>query len=334
MIRSGRPITVTYSRGEHPESTHDIHGVIVRGGTVIDAWGDIDARYFPRSAFKPFQALAVIQSGAADAHGLQPRHLALSMASHSGEPKHTEAVMAWLEAIGLDEAALHCGSHRPFAEAAGDDLIRPGQPFTARHHNCSGKHTGMLTLMRHRDLPADYETYEHPVQVAIRDIASRFMGCDLDQAPWGYDGCAVPNYAVTLTALATGYANLTTPPDGYGDAASRLLAAWAAHPDLVAGSNRFDTALMLATGSRVLSKQGAEGVQGALIPETGTAIVLKSADGSQRGTEQAMRTLIERLEDAPTIDAAVLSEHWPAASGNITNARGDVIGRVVVDIPN
>jgi L-asparaginase II len=324
------PITVTYSRGETPESMHRVIGVIADAQAVREGWGAIEAPVFPRSSLKPFQALAMMASGAADAYGLGPEQLALSMASHSGEPRHTERVMAWLEKLGLAESALHCGSHPPMYGKSADALIREGTEPSPRHHNCSGKHSGMLTLMHHLGAGPDYEDYGHPVQVAIRAMASRFLGVDLNAAPWGRDGCAVPNYAFPLRALAQGYARLTSPPEGLERFCERLLAAWAAHPDLVAGCERFDTAVMLASEGRILSKGGAEGVQAALIPGLGLGLAVKAEDGTQRAAEQAMAALMARL-GALDLDNPELAKQWKPASRTITNARGDVIGRIRVD---
>ncbi|MEM6903852.1 MAG: asparaginase [Pseudomonadota bacterium] len=329
MTKQYGPIEVTYSRGDMVESRHQVVAVRSTVSGVQACWGDVSKPVFPRSSFKPFQALAVIASGAADAVNLQPHQLALSMASHNGEPRHAQAVMAWLDTLALDEAALHCGTHPPMGMQASADLYRAGAEPTARHHNCSGKHAGMLTLMKHLDGTPNYEEYDHPVQVRIRELAGQFLEIDLAEAAWAPDGCAVPNYALHLSALATGYARLTQPPNDLEAACKRLLDAWAARPDLIAGADRFDTAVMLATESQVLSKCGAEGVQAALIPATGVAFAVKAKDGGQRAAEQAMADLLAR-EHALDLESRELAKHWQAAARSLVNERGDVIGQIAV----
>lgn len=331
MSRHDQPISIVLTRGDTDESRHRVRAVIASADGPVESWGDIEAPVFPRSSLKPFQAMAMIASGAAEAYHLAPEQLALSMASHSGEPKHADLVMAWLGWLELDESALHCGSHPPMSVEATYELVRQGQTPSARHHNCSGKHSGMLTLARHLDAPPNYEDYDHPVQAAIRATASRFLGLDFDTAPWGRDGCAVPNYAVPLRALAQGYARLLTPPDDLAEGCQRLLAAWGAHPDLVAGSNRFDTAVMRISKGRVLSKAGAEGVQAALVPERGLGLAVKAEDGAKRAAEQAMAALLGRLGLLDP-DSEALAAAWPEAGSTIRNARGDTVGHVLTEL--
>ena len=333
MTQQFDPIQVAYTRGDTVENIHAVIAVRATVDGVTNAYGDVSQPVYPRSAFKPFQALAVISSGAAQAFGLKTHQLALAMASHSGEPRHAEAVMAWLKELGLDEGALHCGAHSPMWEKATADIYRHGEEPSARHHNCSGKHSGMLTLMRHLDAPPNYEDYQHPVQVEIRALASRFLGIDLTDVPWSRDGCAVPNYAMPLGALAVGYARLASPPDDLADACSQLLTAWAERPDLVAGSGRFDTAVMLASDSAILSKVGADGVQAALIPSTGVAFAVKALDGARQAAEQAMAELLAK-EGALNLTSFVLIKHWKPSNRALKNFRGDVIGEVAVNLPS
>jgi L-asparaginase II len=75
------------TRGGITESIH--HGVVVAvdaSGDVVAAAGDPEQVVFFRSSAKPFQAIPVIESGAADAFGIMPAELALCCASHEGSP--------------------------------------------------------------------------------------------------------------------------------------------------------------------------------------------------------------------------------------------------------
>src|SRR5690606_27369750 len=78
-------------------------------GTVRHAVGDVHAPMFPRSSNKPFQAVAMLEAGAA----LDGPDLALAAASHAGEPMHTERVLAVLAAGGFDESDLQCPEDLP-----------------------------------------------------------------------------------------------------------------------------------------------------------------------------------------------------------------------------
>src|ERR1043166_7079179 len=75
-------------------------------------------------------------------------------------------------------------------------------------------------------------------------------------------------------------------------AAQRLRAACAAKPWFVAGTGRFDTALMEHFGARVFVKVGAEGVHCGALPELGYGIAVKCDDGQGRAGEVMMAATI------------------------------------------
>ena len=112
-------------RGEFLESIHMGHAVICdASGNIVQAWGDPDQVILPRSSSKMIQALPLIESGAASSAGLTTDQLALSCSSHSSAPIHTDRVSAWLEALGLTDDDLRCGSHDPKDVDAHHALIR------------------------------------------------------------------------------------------------------------------------------------------------------------------------------------------------------------------
>ena len=80
------PVVIEVTRGPVVESRHEgIAAVVKPDGTVVALWGDIDAAVLPRSANKPIQAMAFVESGAVERFGLGNEHIALACASHSGE---------------------------------------------------------------------------------------------------------------------------------------------------------------------------------------------------------------------------------------------------------
>ena len=65
------PVVVEVTRGPIVESRHEgIAAVVKADGTVVASWGDIDRPIFPRSANKPIQAMAFVESGAVETFGL------------------------------------------------------------------------------------------------------------------------------------------------------------------------------------------------------------------------------------------------------------------------
>ena len=78
----------------------------------------------------------------------------------------------------------------------------------------------------------------------------------------------------------------------------RLRDACMAHPEMVAGTGGFDTAIMQAMAGRVFTKTGAEGVFAVAIPELGLGAALKCRDGAGRAAEVACAFLVESLLEA------------------------------------
>jgi L-asparaginase II len=293
----GNPVLVELSRGPLIESIHrGAAAVATADGEILAAWGDVDRPIFVRSAAKPLQALALVETGAADAFAVEDAELALACGSHGGEAVHVARVAAWLARLGLDGGALVCGPHPPLDARASADLVRAGRAPAPIHNNCSGKHAGFLTVARHLGLPlARYGDPAHPLQARIRRTIAEMSGENLDDDRVGIDGCGVAVFALPLRALALSFARLGAPggpaPD-HAQASARIVAAMVAHPDMVAGSGRFDTAVIAASAGGIVSKGGAEGVHAAAIPALGLGIAVKIDDGAKRGAEAAMASLL------------------------------------------
>jgi L-asparaginase II len=286
------PILVEVTRGALVESIH--RGAIAiadADGTIRFALGDVDTPVYTRSSLKPIQALPLVESGAADAFELGDEEVALACASHSGEPMHTSRVAAWLERIGCRDSDLACGPQAPRAEAALEEMLRRGEKPTRIHNNCSGKHTGFLTVARHWGVAtAGYERVDHPVQQAVLTFVQDLSG--YRNPAWGVDGCAAPNFALPLTAFARALAKIA---GRRTVGASRILRSMMAHPELVAGTGRSCTALMHAAHGRAAVKVGAEGVYAGMVIESGLGIALKIDDGAGRAAETAIAAVLDKL---------------------------------------
>ena len=158
-------------RGGILESVHQGHAVICDDtGAIVEAWGDPKAVIFPRSSCKMIQALPLLESGAAEAHGLTDAQLALACASHNGAHIHTAPVARWLADLGLGEADLRCGPQMPDDPQARRELLCSGAAPCQIHNNCSGKHAGFLTLAKHLGGGPEYAEPGHPVQRAVRQV--------------------------------------------------------------------------------------------------------------------------------------------------------------------
>ncbi|MEH6447011.1 MAG: asparaginase, partial [Oceanospirillaceae bacterium] len=141
------PIIVEVVRNNIVESFHRGSAVVVNSqGEVVFSIGDVERDIYPRSALKPLQAIPIIESGAAEKFELSAKEIALSCASHNSEPMHVDTVNKWLQRLDLDASNLECGKALPSYEKAAHEMIAQGHPASKAHHNCSGKHSGMLTL--------------------------------------------------------------------------------------------------------------------------------------------------------------------------------------------
>ncbi|HWA90686.1 MAG TPA: asparaginase [Rhizomicrobium sp.] len=310
------PILVEVTRGPLVESVHrGSVAVADASGKIVFALGDLETPVYPRSSLKPIQALPLIESGAADAFGLGDEEIALACASHSGEPMHTERVAAWLARIGCVESDLACGAHPSRYEPVAEAMIKRGEKPTRVHNNCSGKHTGFLTVARHWDIATEgYERPEHPVQNAILQTLSELSDVTGD-IPYGIDGCAAPNFALPLAALARAFAKLTA------SRGERVVRAMMAQPELVSGTGRTCAILMRSAQGRAAVKTGAEGFFAGIVPELGLGIAIKIDDGAGRAADTVMAAMLSRYGMLGSDDAAQAILRAPVA-----NTVGAVVG--------
>jgi L-asparaginase II len=314
------PALIEVRRGGHVESAHSgAVAVVDAGGATRIAIGDVDRPVFPRSAVKALQALPLVAGGAADALQLTAAELALACASHAGEPQHVATAAGMLAKAGVDERALECGTHWPSGEAAARALVREGRLPGALHNNCSGKHSGFVCVgcLMAKSVGQDVRSFlkgyvqpDHPVMREVSAALQAATGADLDRAPRGMDGCSIPTFGIPLRRLAQGFARFATGiglSADHAGAASRLRAAIASAPFMVAGTGRFGTVVMQHFGKRVFVKSGAEGVYCGALPELGVGIALKIDDGTTARAEVAMATVLEALLPPDDGDIAFLA---------------------------
>ena len=316
------------TRGDLVESVHPVSVAVVRAdGNLIASAGDPSLVSFWRSAAKPFQALPLLEDGAADALAITPAELALACASHSSEPRHLAVAEGLLRRIGATTADLACGPHPPLAAAVAERVIREGIALTPLWSNCSGKHAGMLALARHHGWPlAGYVRPDHPVQRRILGAVAHWTGVPSARIGTATDGCTAVTFALPLGAMATAWARLGRSAE---PGPARLRAAMAAHPELVAGSGRLCTELMAATRGRVLAKVGAAGIYCAAVPELGLGIALKVGDGDSDSASVALLAVLEVLLGRAGLggmyDPAAVARH---GARPVLNTRGAAVGLV------
>jgi L-asparaginase II len=321
------------TRGELVESAH--HGVVVAvdvDGRTIGAAGDPYLPTYFRSSAKPFQAVPLVESGAADRFGFTDAELALCCSSHDAAPWQQQLVRGMLAKIGLGEDALKCGIAPPYDELEAARVKAGLVPPSPVQCDCSGKHTGMLATCLHRGWPI--ETYldpQHPLQQQILKVVASALRMDVDEIALAPDGCSVPTFGAPLHAFAVAFATLATPERAappactHAPALNRLRSAIASHPEHIGGAGELDTDLMEVTGGRIVAKLGAEGLLCIAVPDRNVGIAVSILDGSERARGVVTLAALEQLE---LLSGEELTELHKRQNPPVTNFNGWTVGEM------
>lgn len=294
------PVLAEVFRKDIVESCHrgSVIAVDSKGKVVLEI-GDTDRNIYPRSSLKLFQAIPLLESGAAKKFYLTDAEIALTCASHNAETFHVEAVNQLLNRLDLEVDDLECGPAFPMLEEEKHRMLGEGKQPTRAHHKCSGKHMGMLAQSKYFGVDtAGYSSHGHPSQQAWMQTLSEIIDLNVSALNWERDGCGIPAICMPMERLAFGCALLadtTKLSTNRADAVCRILSAIKTHPEMVAGSDRCCTAVIEGSNGSVIVKTGAEAVYVGVIPELKTGIAIKIDDGSSRGSEVALGATLKKL---------------------------------------
>lgn len=330
------------------ENRHTVHAAIVDvRGHLLYAVGDHTRITLARSAAKPAQALAIVETGALAKYNLDAADLALMCASHSSEDRHVARARGILAKIECGEEDLQCGGHASISDVVNRAWIKADFTPTPVYSNCSGKHAGMLAGTK--ALGADVGSYHHPtsaMQIRVRETVDELCCLEANSSLWGTDGCNLPAPAFPLHRLARMYAvfaNGASQVTSNGPeitirtkALSQVFHAMTTYPELVAGEDRFCTILMTAFQGLLISKLGADGCYGIGVKETertrvlraegGLGIAVKIEDGNIGILYAAITEILEQLRIGEVEMRRQLSRfHCP----EIRNTVGVVTGKTV-----
>jgi len=290
------PILCRVTRGELTESIHVAFAVAI-DETRQPFYSTGDPQYLTciRSSLKPFQAAASVKAGAVDAAEFNDDELALMCASHKGEKMHVKTAQSMLTKLGLTVDDYECGSHFPSDTLTRHRMIKEDKEAQPLHNNCSGKHAGMLALAKHLGQgTANYIKKDHPVQRTILEYVQDVSG--LEMIPTEIDGCSAPTPFMTLETIAGLFQTLAA---GNEPELKRVFKAMCSCPDLVGGSNHFDTNFIKALTGRGVTKVGGESVRGIALKTQDkgpVGIAIKILDGNFRALPVATMKLLEHLE--------------------------------------
>ncbi|KYG66771.1 hypothetical protein AZI86_06940 [Bdellovibrio bacteriovorus] len=315
---------IVVERGSHVESMHQVSYVVMDPqGKILDSSGDVEEKFFPRSAIKMIQVLPLVRFKRERGLPSSPHELACACASHAGEKVHIEIVSSWLERLSLKESHLICGAHLPFNETAAKFFIQNNEAPTRLHNNCSGKHTGMLEWARLLNASVEnYADINHPVQQSIRTEMQTMAEIKMQNEDWAIDGCGIPAWRMPLKNIATMLWHFSSEAAIKGSAEEEVFQACVQNPVLTAGSDEFCTQAMKQLSGEVFLKVGAEGFMTAILPHRKKVIVLKVHDGAERASEVAISHLLAR--HVPEMKTALSAWTEPP----LFNWAGTAVGRI------
>jgi L-asparaginase II len=320
-------LDIAVTRGADVESLHRVHAAVVAAdGSVMGTAREPDFSTHWRSCAKPFQVLPLLEAGGFDDLAWGNDELALSVASHGGEPEHVAIATRMLAELGLEEGDLACGPHDPMASRGQKILRESGARATRLHNNCSGKHAAMLARAHLAGWKtAGYEKRDHPVQASCLASVARWAGMDPREVGQAVDGCGVVEFSTPLISMTRAWAQFATAIQDGEKHPARIHTAVKERPFLFGGSDRFDSIVIEETEGRVITKVGAEGVHAAAIPEQGIGFVIKVEDGSQRAQFPAVIRMLQFLDALPQTLTPRLEEF---RRRGIRNTRGECVGEV------
>jgi L-asparaginase II len=344
------------TRGRIVESIHfGAVAIVDCSGNLFASYGDPEIVTFMRSSSKPLQAISFLVNGGREYFDLSLREIALICASHAGTDEHMAVLRSLQSKTGVSEAELLCGTHPIRDKATKEAMQARGEEPTPNRHNCSGKHTGMLAYSRMSgtnrdkvDLP--YTSPDHPVQREILKSIAEMCGLSPAQIEIGIDGCSVPNFAMPLRNAAYAFARLCDPSElseVYANTCQMITSAMISHPEMVAGSEGYDTRLMSVTSGRIISKGGAEGylamglmpgVLGIDSPALGIALKISDGDLTGRARVAVGLEVLRQLGAITSDELKQLSEFGPVyplqnwAKLHVGEARPNI--KLVMNRPN
>jgi L-asparaginase II len=314
------PILFELHRGKVLESVHRGRWAVVEGRRIVAKAGDVNEITFMRSSAKPFQAIAVVESGAVDAYGLGEEELSIVCGSHYGEAIHVRAAASILGKAGLTRDDLRCGIHPPSSTATQRALAADGLRPNVLHNNCSGKHAGMVAAAKKMGVPIDgYLDPAHPLQKANRRNLARHAGVRESSLRLGIDGCSAPTFGLPVAAMARAFASLTAPE--VGAAERRITSAMMNHPEMIGHPCE---ELMKAAPGRIVGKVGAEGVYGLGFPGRAIGLAVKIDDGSTRPLLAVVVGILTKLK---LLDRKELAALGALVKEEQRNHAGIVVGR-------
>ena len=287
-------------RGDTVEAIHHASVAVVdTGGKLSHHLGDPNHIIMSRSAIKPFQALPLILSGAADHYGFTTGQLSIICGSHNGTDEHRELVLSILDRAGCGPGDLQCGIQLPIFMRIAETYPGNGEDKDPVRHNCSGKHAGFLALAKYlgEDI-GEYLNPEKKTQQMVKKAVAEIIEYPQEEMRISVDGCSAPNFSLPLFNLALGFKKLACAQGGSPEismALDEIKTAMTEYPEMFSGEGRFDLDLMHSFPGNIVCKVGAEALQGIGFSDPPLGIAVKIQDGNSRALGPVCVEVLKQL---------------------------------------
>jgi len=294
-------VTTLFYRGKLIESSHNIKCYIGSvDGKVIFTTNNENDFIYPRSSIKIFQAIPFASSNAFKVFNLSQKQIALSCSSHCGEDFHIRELKKWIKKTKLKLSSLKCGVHNPLDSKSTKKLFLSGNEPNQLYNNCAGKHLAMLTACKLNKFTInDYLDFDHPHQIKIRSIFSKFTEEKILMKNYGVDGCSAPQYSFKIKQLGKALSNLYKSYNSkfeYSFDIKIMIDSILKNPLFIGGSKNLDSNLIKISNGNMFCKGGAEGVFLFLHLRKGILGILKVSDGNERVLPSVMYSFCKKFK--------------------------------------
>ncbi len=319
---------VALTRDNKVENIHSGYVCIVdTSNNVLYSIGDVNTKIYIRSSAKPFIGTAIVKSGALERFNIDDKELAIICSSHSGEEMHLDTMRSLINKLDISEDSLNCGVAEPYDKDMIDLIKKNNQRPSKLHNCCSGKHAGIIAACKTYGYPIDdYYDMNHPFQNNIQKCISTLLNIEKSEIIKCLDNCNLPGYMISVQQLSYLYALLADADNlnnEYKESMMKVKYTMMQNPEMVGGSKEFVTDLMLKLGKRIVAKVGDDGIYGIAIPEKKIGIVVKIADGIERGCYSVITNVLKQLN---LISEDEFNQLFNCAFTPIKNNMGEVVG--------
>lgn len=322
------------TRGSLVESMHESKCILKDSDfkTIFTTGHEKDMVY-PRSAIKIFQAIPFIESKAFKNYKLNQKQLAVSCASHCGEPEHIKVLEQWIKKLKIKQDLLQCGIHNPLNLKESNKLLLSGLKPNQLHNNCAGKHLAMISACIMNKMNTNtYLNINHPYQKQIRKTLEYFTETSITKIQRGIDGCSAPQYAFPLKNISIAMINLIhhyNKSQKFTEEVRILLNSIAKYPHLTGSRYIYPSQLMNITDGKIFCKGGAEGVLLFMHKEKKIGGVIKVSDGNERALPSVANEIFKKLKILNKSELKRLSK-W--SHEKIVNHANTNIGKIYTEI--